>query len=70
MDTSREQFLDHKADMPADWIALEFGDSRIKELKHLLNVTAIPQLSILKGGIVLLENGRNDVFMKGPGALE
>jgi hypothetical protein len=70
MDSSHEQFLDHQAEMAGDWITLEYGDLRIKELKDLLNVAAIPQLTILKEEEVLIENGRNDVFLNGARALE
>jgi nucleoredoxin len=59
-DKDEKSFQGYLSEMP--WIAIPFGDSKIKDAKTAFNVSGIPYLVILKNdGAIISTNGRGDV---------
>lgn len=67
-DQKEEEMKAYHKDMP--WLAVPFGDERIKENKTLYGVTGIPTLVILRDGKFLSKDGRMDVAAKAAAAYD
>ena len=68
-DRDEDSFKEYYKTMP--WLALPFGDSKIKELKILCDVKGIPMLVVVsKDGLVLNSDARTIVSNYGIKAIE
>jgi len=61
-DTDKAQMMAYMKEVNMPWLAVPFGDARIKALKTKFNVTGIPSFPIVNSsGVIVSENGRGDV---------
>ncbi len=67
-DQDLNSFTEYFGHMP--WLSLPFGDERIAELKKLFGVRGIPMLVVLKDGVVVSTEARNQVCDNPSGCLK
>ena len=67
-DRDQKSFEEYYGEMP--WVAIPFGDDRIKQLKILCGVQGIPTLAVFsKEGEMLEKNGREYIINFGKDAV-
>ena len=68
-DRDEKHMLSYMSEMKMPWLAIPFGDERVKKLKSRFGVRGIPSLVIVSPeGATLSKDGRNQVAQKGAAA--